>query len=142
MNVKGKMSLLLILLLSFLILYTTNCRFMGLEDLKIKVKWRFKTGHCVYSSPAIGEDGTIYVGADDYYLYAINPDGSLKWKFKTGWGSRSSPAIGEDGTIYVGADDYYLYAISTVCGGPADTPWPMFHHDPHHTGRYGYEEWK
>ena len=24
------------------------------------------------SSPAIGADGTIYVGSNDYYLYAIN----------------------------------------------------------------------
>ncbi|MEM2175649.1 MAG: PQQ-binding-like beta-propeller repeat protein, partial [Candidatus Micrarchaeia archaeon] len=64
------------------------------------------------SSPAIGKDGTIYVGSWDNYLYAINPDGSLKWKFKTGDNVRSSPAIGKDGTIYVGSYDNYLYAIN------------------------------
>ncbi len=31
-----------------------------------------ETGGGVSSSPAIGEDGTIYVGSGDYYLYAIN----------------------------------------------------------------------
>ena len=46
------------------------------------------------SSPAIGSDGTIYVGALDDNLYAINPDGSKKWEFKTGLHVYSSPAIG------------------------------------------------
>jgi len=66
----------------------------------------------VWSSPAIGADGTIYVGSDDYNLYAINPDGSQKWSFTTGAPIRSSPAIGTDGTIYVGSDDQKLYAIN------------------------------
>ena len=48
------------------------------------LKWKFLTGGSVYSSPAIGVNGTIYVGSDDCYLYAINPDGTLKWKFQTG----------------------------------------------------------
>ena len=65
------------------------------------------------SSPAIGSDGTIYVGANDNYLYAINPDGSRKWRFKTGDFVTSSPAIGSDGTIYVGSGDNYLYAINS-----------------------------
>jgi len=48
------------------------------------VKWEFQTGAQISSSPVIGIDGTIYVGSQDTYLYAINPDGTLKWKFKTG----------------------------------------------------------
>ena len=59
----------------------------------------------VDSSPAIGTDGTIYVGIGDDNLYALNrADGSLKWKYATGRRLRSSPAIGADGTIYVGSD--------------------------------------
>ena len=56
----------------------------------------------MYSSPAIGSDGTIYVGSDYDDLYAINPDGSIKWEFNAGRGRvDSSPTIGSDGTIYV-----------------------------------------
>jgi len=66
----------------------------------------------VFSSPAIGADGTIYVGSKDNNLYAINSDGSLKWSFTTGDMVRSSPTIGADGTIYVGSDDNNLYAIN------------------------------
>jgi len=39
-------------------------------------KWKFTTGGMVESSPAIGSDGTIYVGSDDDSLYAINPNGT------------------------------------------------------------------
>ncbi|SDH76495.1 Outer membrane protein assembly factor BamB, contains PQQ-like beta-propeller repeat [Fervidobacterium changbaicum] len=75
-------------------------------------KWEFKTSGDVKGCPAIGSDGTIYVGSYDNYLYAINPDGTQKWKFKTGGYVYSSPAIGPDGTIYVGSYDKYLYAIN------------------------------
>ncbi len=34
-------------------------------------KWEIKTGGNVSSSPAIGSDGTVYVGSDDHKLYAI-----------------------------------------------------------------------
>jgi outer membrane protein assembly factor BamB len=33
--------------------------------------WEFKTGYGVFSSPAIGSDGTVYVGSYDKKLYAI-----------------------------------------------------------------------
>ena len=39
----------------------------------------------VYSSPAIGSDGTVYVGSDYGKVYAVNPgDGSTKWTFAAG----------------------------------------------------------
>ncbi|MFZ0887880.1 MAG: choice-of-anchor D domain-containing protein [Candidatus Binataceae bacterium] len=77
-------------------------------------KWVFGgvNGGGDFSSAAVGADGTIYVGADDDNLYAINPDGSLKWKLATGGNVQSSPAVGADGTIYVGSDDSNLYAIN------------------------------
>ena len=78
--------------------------------------WRspIKTGIASsnYSSPAIGPDGTIYVGSQDDYLYAVNSNGSLKWRLQTGDVVRSSPAIGTDGTVYVGSYDNRLYAIN------------------------------
>ena len=35
------------------------------------LKWKYTTGKDVDSSPAIGSDGTVYVGSDDHNLYAI-----------------------------------------------------------------------
>jgi outer membrane protein assembly factor BamB len=82
--------------------------------------WRFqiKAGTTMdnYSSPAIGPDGTIYVGSQDDSLYAVNYDGSLKWRFYAGGVVRSSPAIGPDGTIYVGSYSNRLYALNPADG--------------------------
>ena len=67
------------------------------------------------SSPAIGADGTIYVGSEDDNLYALTDNGtsgSLKWKYATGIVIESSPALGADGTIYVGSNDNNLYALT------------------------------
>ena len=66
--------------------------------------WEFETGGSVLSSPAIGSDGTVYVGSEDKKLYAINGKSGVKlWEFETGNAVCSSPAIGSDGTVYVGS---------------------------------------
>jgi outer membrane protein assembly factor BamB len=75
--------------------------------------WIAPTGNDIRSSPALGTDGTIYVGSNDTNLYAINPDGSQKWVFANPTGDViSSPAIGSDGSIYVGSNDNNVYAIN------------------------------
>ena len=55
------------------------------------------------SSPAIGSDGTIYIGSN--YIYALNPDGTLKWENRIneqyadiGW---ASPTVGVNGVVYI-----------------------------------------
>jgi outer membrane protein assembly factor BamB len=98
-------------------MFSQNCRHSGLSPYDTssnpgKVKWIFSTAGPVESSPAIGFDGTIYVGSYDNKLYAINPDGTEKWNFTTGNNVDSSPAIGSDGTIYIGSADKRLYAIN------------------------------
>ena len=77
-----------------------------------QLRWSFTTGDVIYSTTAIGSDGTIYFGSFDNSLYALNPDGTEKWKFLTGDHIHSSPAIASDGTIYVGSYDHKLYAIN------------------------------
>ena len=99
--------------------------------------WEYETGeseHGLFSSPAIGSDGTVYVGSLDHKLYAINGKSGVKlWEFETGAFSRapSSPAIGSDGTVYVGSG-YKLYAIKTDSKGLAKSPWPMRGQNPQH----------
>ncbi|MDP7012147.1 MAG: PQQ-binding-like beta-propeller repeat protein [Verrucomicrobiota bacterium] len=81
------------------------------------VLWEFKTGSMVYSSPAIGADGTVYVGSSDKKVYALDgKTGAKKWDFKTGDKVDSSPAIGADGTVYVGSSDNKVYALDGRTG--------------------------
>ncbi|MCL4558160.1 MAG: PQQ-binding-like beta-propeller repeat protein, partial [Deltaproteobacteria bacterium] len=41
------------------------------------MKWMFTTGGRIYSTPAIGADGTIYLSSLDDRLYAVNTLGGL-----------------------------------------------------------------
>lgn len=67
----------------------------------------------IKSSPAIGGDGTIYVGTTDGRLAAVTADGSAtQWASTTNDTAGSSPAIALDGTIYVGSTDKKLYAFA------------------------------
>lgn len=66
----------------------------------------------VWSSPAIGPGGTLYIGTGgggegfpvDHNLYALDPaNGEMIWSFATEGHFESSPVVGADGTIYIGA---------------------------------------
>ena len=78
-------------------------------------QWSFLTGGTVDSSPAIGNDGTVYVGSSDNKVYALDVSGRQKWVFASG-GVNNSPAIGEDGSVYVGSLDHNIYAIDGITG--------------------------
>jgi len=57
------------------------------------VKWSFKTGGPIVTSPAVA-GGVIYIGSWDGYLYAIDQaTGKEKWKFKSSMPIASSPAV-------------------------------------------------
>jgi outer membrane protein assembly factor BamB len=80
-------------------------------------KWAFQADEFLPSrSPAIGDDGTVYIG--DYpaplpgpaTLYAINPDGTLRWTFGSSDGF-GTVTIGPNGTIYV-ASGLQVHAIN------------------------------
>ena len=91
--------------------HTGQSKYVGAQTSNLK--WQYKTGQDIYSSPAIDSDGTIYVGSYDGNLYAVNPDGTLKWKYPTGGNIySSSPAVSSSGTIYIGSFDGHLYAIN------------------------------
>ncbi len=71
-------------------------------------RWEFQTGGEVHGSPAIGADGTLYVGSGDRKVYALNgATGQKRWEFQTGAEVYTAPAIGGDGTVYVGSDRFY-----------------------------------
>jgi outer membrane protein assembly factor BamB len=67
------------------------------------LRWKTEIGTGSSDTPAIGADGTIYIG--ELFFYAINPDGTIKWTY-TGWEqyqyqvTSQAYAISADGIIY------------------------------------------
>lgn len=77
--------------------------------------------HIVESSPIVGPDGSIYLGASNPQtgggaVAAVHPDGSEKWRYAVGSRIPFSPALGQDGTVYVGAGNGRLYALKADGG--------------------------
>lgn len=69
----------------------------------------------IISSPALGRDGTIYVGCLDGRMYALDPaTGGARWNFETGaYYVMGSPAVDGAGTIYIGDSDGALHALTS-----------------------------
>lgn len=115
--------------------------------------WLFSCGHNLDSSPAVADDGTIYVGSSDGWFYAVKPDGTARWSRDTGVASRlSSPAIGADGTVFVYSADGHVWAMNPADGTdrpgfPANLGVPL-HADsapaigPDGTVYFGDEQWR
>ena len=77
-----------------------------------KFLWAKWTDGPVEASPAVGADGTIYVGSWDHNLYAVRPDGSEKWRRALDSSIWASAALGSDGTIYVGTIGNQFVALT------------------------------
>jgi hypothetical protein len=72
---------------------TARSPYLGAQTANIG--WSYIAGEDVRSSPAVGDNSTIYIGSWVYWL----------WYF---------PAIGSDGAIDIGSDDGQPHAFSTV----------------------------
>jgi outer membrane protein assembly factor BamB len=72
------------------------------------VRWRYRTGGVVGSSPAV-YDGRLYVGSRDRNVYCLNATyGTKIWNFSTDGYVDSSPVVA-DGRVYIGS--------GACCGG-------------------------
>lgn len=79
-------------------------------------KWTFRTGGPVRSSSVV-TDGTVYVGSDDGFVYALDAaDGSLEWKFDAGGEVTASPTIA-DGKVFIGSEGSgWMFALDAATG--------------------------
>ena len=76
----------------------------------------FAPGTSIHSIPAIGEDGSIFIGTDNERVYALSSGGTsndVRWRFNTGENVSSSPVIGVRGEIYIGSESARLYCLTT-----------------------------
>ena len=96
----------------------------------------------VFRELSVSDDGMIYFAfnSPQATLMALDHrDGQVVWQTPLeGGGGVSSPVLSSQGVLYVVmSEDSYLYAIETTSHGLANSSWPMYRHDPQHTGRAG-----
>ena len=105
-------------------------------------RWEFTADSYITSSAVIGEGNIIYFGDLESNIYALDTNGTLQWKIKIPYDaiSWSFPVMDCNGILYLGYypqgmfGDSGILAIQTNSLGPANSPWPMYGHDPQHTG--------
>jgi len=112
------------------------------------LKWHFQTDGPVITSPVVLSNGAIVFGRcgsgdTARTLFAVNDDGgtwSPRWQVTLDNTVYADPVVGPNGLIYVWDSGGTMYAIREVGAhlALADSPWPMFMHDPQHTGQSPY----
>lgn len=78
-------------------------RLIALDTANGAARWEMPFTQGSSCMPAIGGDGTVYVGSEECILYAVNPaDGSVKWRHQETGGDmiRGSVALDDNGNIY------------------------------------------
>lgn len=87
----------------------------GIDAVDGSVRWEFRGGNRVASSPAV-VGNAVYAGSDDSYLYALSANaGAIEWTARTDDSIRASPAVGDD-AVYAGTMSGTLYAFDRADG--------------------------
>jgi outer membrane protein assembly factor BamB len=86
----------------------------------------FDTVGNITSSPAVGQNGWLYFGSADGYVYALDKfDGSAKGSYNTGKPIYGSPSIDASNNIIIGNGSQQngsLYCLDKLLNGPVWTP--------------------
>ncbi|MDI1452088.1 PQQ-binding-like beta-propeller repeat protein [Polyangium sp. 6x1] len=75
------------------------------------LRTRIRLQRKIYGSPAIDDDGTIYVGAQDDHLHAFTLAGARVFRRDLGADVDCAPLVGDDGAIFVGTDGGHVFAF-------------------------------
>lgn len=87
-------------------------------------KWQVKTSGKILSSPVVDErGGTVYLGSNDLFLYALNlADGKIIWRYYAEdyryGGLYVSPGLDHE-RVYIGAKNGVMHAVWQQTGKPA-----------------------
>lgn len=85
------------------------------------IRWEFPittsdSGASVQSGALVDRDGNLYVGADDDFVYSLEPNGRMRWFAQTQANVDGEPILTPEGLLLVGSDDHRLYAIGARAG--------------------------
>lgn len=96
--------------------------------------WSISATAAFVGSPALDEDGTLYLAVDDGHIDAIDRDLDVLWSYDAEAIPVTGPMIGSDGTVYAVCDDGTVHAIHSAADGTEDVLWPMQQHDSRRSG--------
>ena len=96
------------------------------------LRWTYRAGSGVYSSPVVDAAGKVFIGADDGAIYALTPQGTLSWRYPTGDAVQGSAAINAQGQVVIGSSDRCVYSFApsqsvpptAAPTGPSNAPMP------------------
>ncbi len=103
-------------------LYTASAsdkKLIAVDAINGEILWSFATSAQTYGAgPAVGPDGTIYIGTEDSEgtLLAITSSGAQRWKKTLGSAVKAAPAITSDGILYALNNSGVLYSIDAASG--------------------------
>jgi outer membrane protein assembly factor BamB len=96
-------------------------RLIALDTATGAARWEMPFSRGSLCVPAIGHDGTIYVGSEEVTVYAVNAaDGSVKWRYTDSDGNwiRGPVVVGDGGDIYYCKSSQNPLANDLICSRP------------------------
>lgn len=112
MNHQGRCWMVCAALLLLLLLGACRSPNQGAGKTNPQKQWGVLVGERVQSRPAVGADGTVYVGVSNQTLYAFQPNGRFLWKYK-GKGIVQSPAVTADNIVIATTSDGFVFALDS-----------------------------
>jgi hypothetical protein len=76
------------------------------------LKWHYQSGASAFGPPVVAADGTVYVGAFDDILHAVDADGNEKWSLPNTCYSNAAPTMTPEGSILAVNKDSMMYLLS------------------------------
>jgi outer membrane protein assembly factor BamB len=89
-----------------------------------RIRWQYQAAGPVESTPAIGDDGTIYFGDNSGTIHAVDNQGSAQWTAKVESAVRSATTMVGPQRVAFGLDDDTLVVLECASSGLAHTGWP------------------
>lgn len=94
----------------------------ALDPANGNILWTYHTNDSMESTPAAGDDGSVYFASTGGWVIAMRPDGKPRWQNSVAGGSGyiqmiDAPVVlGKDGLIYVTPRHGSIYALDPATG--------------------------
>jgi outer membrane protein assembly factor BamB len=96
----------------FLLIIIFNTSADSGADEDFRLLWKYAAGGELTSSPAVSDDGRVYLYAEDRHIHALDRNGRFLWKFRLSGRPAEALSVSSDGSIYACTEEGVLYAVN------------------------------